>query len=194
MTHSLEHTPTPDDDHLLDDFEFAPDPPPIEEQELALLDLQQRFMNEWVNDPNGFMLWLIRRADAYIDSTNRLVHLSLGLRHTEGALGERIQEQIVIHAFGRRSVPSLIPGNKPNTQYVNDYIPLVTTRDGTTKLSRDLKEEHATLFENQIERLRQLREFCPNLDDDLMTIVPTPGKKSVRIQHSDAYVATRSEQ
>ena len=193
MTHDFEYNPTPDN-HSLDDYEFTPEPPTIEEQELALLDLQKVFMEEWANDPNGFMIWLIRRADSYIDSTNGLIHFSLGLRHTDSALGVRLQEQIVIHAHGRRLLPSLTPGNEPNTQYINDYIPLVTTINGNKKLSRHLEPEHVELVEGQIERLRQLQMFCPNLTDDLMAIIPTPGKELARIQYSDAYMASRSRQ
>ena len=193
MTHHFEYNPTPDN-HSLDDYEFTPEPPTIEEQELALLDLQKAFMKEWANDPNGFMIWLIRRADSYIDSTNGLINFSLGLRHTDSALGVRLQEQIVIHAHGRRLLPSLTLGNEPNTQYINDYIPLVTTMNGNKKLSRHLEPEHVELVERQIERLRQLRMFCPNLTDDLMAIIPTPGKELARIQYSDAYMASRSRQ
>ncbi|HEX7484350.1 MAG TPA: hypothetical protein VF281_04355 [Candidatus Saccharimonadales bacterium] len=195
MTNHFEHNSASNNsNHILNNLEFTPEPPTIEEQELALLDLQKRFMSEWADDPNGFMIWLIRRADSYIDSTNGLVRLSLGLRHTEGALGVRIKEEVVIHALGRRILPSLTPGNGPKTQYINDYIPLITNSEDGKKHSRYLEPEHVELLEGQVEQLRQLRTFCPNLDDDLMTIIPTPGKELVHVQHSDAYVMLRLQQ
>jgi hypothetical protein len=194
MTHHFEHPPTPDDNHNLNEFEFTPEPPAVEEQELALIDLQKCFMHEWANDPNGFMVWLISQMDSHIiDSTNRLISFSLGLRHTDSALGERVQEQIVIHVQGKRFLPALTPGNSPNEQRINDYIPLVTAQNGSKKLARHLQSEHAELVEGQIQRLRELQIFCPNLDNDLMTVVPTPGKDLVLVQRSDAHVASRSE-
>lgn len=66
MTNHFEYNSASNNsNHILNNLEFTPEPPTIEEQELALLDLQKRFMSEWADDPNGFMIWLIRRADSY---------------------------------------------------------------------------------------------------------------------------------
>jgi hypothetical protein len=192
MTHPFEHEPY-DHDQILNDLEFTPEPPSIEEQHLALMDLQRTFRRQWIDDPNGFMVRLIMRLDADIDLNSPLVHIYPGLQFKETALGERTEELVVLQVRKNYIVPAMTPGRSPNMRSTKRNLPIVSAIDDTKRRDRKFADSDIDLIKQQIETLRGLQTLCPNLSDDLMTIVPTPGKDLERPWRSEAYIAARAQ-
>lgn len=192
MTHPFEHESHPHDETLRG-LEFTPDPPSLDEQRLALMDLQQTFRQHWSNDPNGFMVRLIMRLDADIDLNSPLVHIYPGLQFKETALGERTEELIVLQVRKDYIVPAIAPGKSPDIRSVKRNLPIVSAIDDTKRRDRKFKDSDVDLIKQQIGTLHDLRAFCPNLGDDLMTIVPTPGKDLEKPWRSESYIAARAQ-
>jgi|GEM_PF-5746919 len=188
MNHPPEHNPD-NTNQLLDELEFIPEPPSLEEQQLALLGLQNHFMNEWINDPDGFMTRLIMRLDPDVDLNSSLTRIYPGLQFKESALGSRIQEQVIL-----RIHKEYLPPGSSIVQSVNRNLPLVTITADKRRCDLRFKDTDIALVEAQIEALRQLRQLCPNLNEDLMTLSPTPGKALELPWRSDAYIASRLQQ
>lgn len=192
MTHPFEHD-SRYHDQILNDLEFSPEPPSIDEQQLALIDLQKSFRQQWIDDPNGFMIRLIMRLDADIDLNSPLVHIYPGLQFKETALGERTEELVVLQVRKNYIVPAMTPGRSPNMRSTKRNLPIVSAIDDTKRRDRKFADSDIDLIKQQIETLRGLQTLCPNLSDDLMTIVPTPGKDLERPWRSEAYIAARAQ-
>lgn len=191
MTQSFEHESYPHD-QTLKDLEFTPEPPSVDEQHFALMDLQNSFRQQWTSDPNGFMIRLIMRLDADIDLNSSLVHIYPGIQLKESALGERTDEFIVLQVRKDCIVPAMTTGKSPNIRSVKKDL-RIATADGTKLRSSKFEDSDIHLIKQQLEALRELQAFCPNLSDDLMTIVPTPGKALERPWRSEAYIAARAQ-
>lgn len=192
MSQSFEPEP-PHHDQALRDLEFTPEPPSIDEQQLALMDLQKTFRQQWMDDPNGFIVRLIMRLDADIDLNSPLVHIYPGLQFKETALGERTEELIVLQIRKDYVVPTLTPGRSPDIRSAKRNLPIVSASDDTKRRDRKFIDSDIDLIKQQIEALRDLRVFCPNLGDDLMTVTPTPGKDLEKPWRSESYIAARAQ-
>jgi hypothetical protein len=192
MTQPPEHESLNNDRQALAGLEFSPEPIPVDEQHLALLDLQRTIVEEWVYDTNNFMVRLIDHLPSEINTASRLTRIYLGLRHSDDALGVRTEE-IVVHAHSKIILPSLTPGGASRTQLIDRDICIVSTKDGDKKVARHFDVSDANLVESQIERLRQLQVFCPNISDDLMATTSTPSKTSAHAWRSDAFLSSRSQ-
>ena len=192
MTHPFEYEAY-HHNQILSDLEFTPDPPSIDEQQFALIDLQKTFRQQWMNDPNGFMVRLIMRLDADIDLNSPLVHVYPGLQFKETALGERTDELIVLQVRKDYIVPAMLPGKSPHIRSVKRNLPIVSAINDTKRRDRKFVDSDVDLIKQQIETLHGLQTLCPNLSDDLMTIVPTPGKDLERPWRSKAYITARAQ-
>lgn len=191
MTHPFEHEPY-NHDQILNDLEFTPEPASIEEQQLALMDLQRTFRRQWMDDPNGFMVRLIMRLDADIDLNSPLVHIYPGIQFKESALGERTDVFFVLQVRKDCIIPAMTTGKSPNIRSVKKDL-RIATADGAKLRSSKFEDSDIELVKQQLEALRELQTFCPNLSDDLMTIVPTPGKDLEKPWRSEAYIAARAQ-
>ena len=182
MAHSFEQNPY-DNEQTLRELEFTPEPPTLDEQQFALMDVQRDFMTQWMNDPEGFMPRLITWLDSDIDLNSPFTHIYPGVRFKENAMGIRTEERIILRI--RRDY--LLPDD-PKIQSDIENIPVVTTTQDGKRHNQKFTDSDVKLIEHQIEELRELRRFCPNLNEDLMTIT---SRELVRIQCSDASIAAR---
>lgn len=191
MTYPSERQ-SPSDNDILDNLEFTPNPLSLEEQQLALLDMQSTIVDEWADDANSFMVRLIDRLPSNVDTASQLTRFSLGLRQTDDAIGVRTEE-VVVYVHSKLILPGLTSGNAPRMQRIDKYIPIASTIDGDRKVSHHFDAGDADLIEGQIARLRGLQALCPNISDDLMTITSMPSRAPARLWRSDAFLAARSQ-